>query len=114
MALHLIVTQLFTTYLPQGLVTYAPTILLALLVLLLLVGALKIVVGAILATVNPLIGAFYTFFFATIVGKALSKAMLTALLLLHSAEIFCFLLFSHVFSAFSHIPFINNIKSISI
>jgi len=81
MALHLIVTQLFTTYLPQGLVTYAPTILLALLVLLLLVGALKIVVGAILATVNPLIGAFYTFFFATIVGKALSKAMLTALLL---------------------------------
>ena len=27
---------------------------------------------------NPLIGAFYTFFFATIVGKALSKAIFTA------------------------------------
>ena len=53
----------------------------ALLVVLLLVGALKIVVGAILATVNPLIAAFYTFFFATVVGKALSKAMLTTLLL---------------------------------
>ena len=77
-AAHLAVDWLFTTYLPQGLVTYAPTIVLALLVLLLLVGALKLVVGAVLATVNPLIGAFYTFFFATIVGKALTKAIFTA------------------------------------
>lgn len=81
MAAHLVVTWLFNAYLPQGLVTYAPTILLALLVLLLLVGALKIVVGAILATVHPLIGAFYTFFFATVVGKALSKAVLTTAIL---------------------------------
>lgn len=81
MAAHLVVTWLFNTYLPQGIVTYAPTILLALLVLLLLVGALKIVVGAILATVHPLIGAFYTFFFATVVGKALSKAILTTAIL---------------------------------
>ena len=81
MAAHLLVTWLFNAYLPQGLVTYAPTILLALLVLLLLVGALKIVVGAVLATVHPLIGAFYTFFFATVVGKALSKAVLTTAIL---------------------------------
>ena len=75
---HLVVDWFFRTYLPEGLVTYAPTIILALLVLLLLVGALKLLVGAVLATVNPLIGAFYTFFFATIVGKALTKAILTA------------------------------------
>ena len=81
MAAHLAVDWLFTTYLPQGLVTYAPTIVLGLLLLLLAVGALKIVIGALLATVNPLIGAFYTFFFATIVGKALSKAILTAAIL---------------------------------
>ncbi len=81
MGLHLLVTWLFTTYLPEGLVIYAPTILLGLLILLLLVGALKIVVGAVLATVNPLIGAFYTFFFATIVGKALTKAVITTGLL---------------------------------
>ena len=81
MAAHLVVTSLFNTYLPEGIVTYAPTILLALLVLLLLVGALKIVVGALLATVHPLIGAFYTFFFATVVGKALSKAILTTAIL---------------------------------
>ena len=81
MVLHILVTWLFTTYLPEGLVTYAPVILLALLVLLLLVGALKLIVGAVLATVNPLIGAFYTFFFATIVGKSLTKAVLTTAIL---------------------------------
>jgi len=86
MAGHLLITWLFTTYLPDGLVTYSPTILLGLLVILLLVGALKLVVGAVLATVHPLVGAFYTFFFATLVGKALTKAMLTTLIL--SAVIF--------------------------
>lgn len=81
MAAHLVVTWLFTRYLPQGLVTYAPTILLALLVILLLVGALKLLVGAVLSTVHPLVGAFYTFFFATVVGKALTKAILTTAIL---------------------------------
>lgn len=81
MAAHLVVTWLFTRYLPQGLVTYAPTILLGLLVVLLLVGALKLLVGALLSTVHPLVGAFYTFFFATVVGKALTKAILTTAIL---------------------------------
>lgn len=81
MLLHLVATYLFTTYLPQGLVTYAPTILLGLLVILLLVGALKFVVGALLITVNPVIAAFYTFFFASVVGKQLTKAMLTTAIL---------------------------------
>lgn len=80
-ALHLAVVFLFTKYLPEGLVVYAPTVLLALLVVMLLTGALKILVGAILVTVNPIIGGLYTFFFATIVGKMVSKAMLTTLLI---------------------------------
>ena len=79
--LHLIVVGLFTTYLPDGIVTYAPAILLGLLVILLLTGALKILVGALLATVNPIISGLYTFFFATAIGKQVSKAMLTTLLL---------------------------------
>lgn len=79
--LHLLVVGLFRTYLPQGIVTYAPTILLVLLILLLLTGALKIVVGAVLTTVNPLIGGLYTFFFATIIGKQITKAVLTTLIL---------------------------------
>ena len=75
--LQLLVNWLIARFLPQGLIVYAPTILLGLLVLLLLVGALKFLVGAILTTVHPLIGAFYTFFFATLVGKSITKALLT-------------------------------------
>lgn len=79
--LHLVVIGLYTKYLPAGIVLYAPTILLALLVLLLLTGALKILVGAVLTTVNPIVGGLYTFFFATVIGKQITKAMLTTLIL---------------------------------
>ena len=79
--LHLVVTGLLTAYLPQGIVTYAPPILVGILVLLLLTGALKVIVGAILTTVNPLIAALYTFFFANMVGKQITKAVLTTAIL---------------------------------
>lgn len=81
MVLFAVANTLITQYLPDGLVTWAPVILLALLVIMLLVGALKGLVGAVLVTVNPLIGFLYTFFFANIVGKMLSRAMLTTLLI---------------------------------
>lgn len=80
-ALQWLVNWLLNKYLPQGLITYAPTILLGLLITLLLVGALKFLVGALLASVHPVVGAFYTFFFATIVGKAVTRAVLTAAIL---------------------------------
>lgn len=79
--LHLVVVWAFTTYLPEGIVTYAPTILLVLLIAMMLTGALKLLVGLALSTVNPLIGALYTFFFASVVGKQISKAVLTTALL---------------------------------
>lgn len=79
--LHLIVVGLFATYLPEGIVTYAPAVLLGLLVILLLTGALKIVIGALLSTVNPIIGGLYTFFFATVIGKQVTKAILTTAIL---------------------------------
>lgn len=81
MVLFALANMLITQYLPEGLLTWAPVILLALLVIMLLVGALKGLVGAVLVTVNPLIGFLYTFFFANIVGKMLSRAMLTTLLM---------------------------------
>lgn len=80
-AMHLAVVWAFATFLPEGLVTYAPTVLLGVLVLMLLTGALKIVVGLVLSTVNPIIGGLYTFFFATVIGKKLSKAVLTTAIL---------------------------------
>ena len=67
--------------LPEGFITWAPVILLGLLVIMLFTGALKIVIGALLVTVNPLIGFLYAFFFANIVGKMLSRAMLSTLLI---------------------------------
>ncbi len=70
-----------TTYLPEVFQTMAPTVLLVIVVAALLLGSLKIFVGLALATVNPVIGALYTFFFANIVGKQISKAVLTTLLL---------------------------------
>ncbi|MBQ6852464.1 MAG: hypothetical protein IJO04_05495 [Oscillospiraceae bacterium] len=92
---HLIVTGLFTKYLPEGIITYAPPILLAILALMLLTGALKIVVGVLLSTVNPLIAALYTFFFANIIGKQVTKAVLTTTLL---AGLVCLLQYAGVFS----------------
>lgn len=78
MLLHLLANAIITAFLPQGLLTWAPVVLLGLLVVLMSVGLLKIVVGTILsATVSPLVGILYTFFFANIVGKQLSKAVLT-------------------------------------
>lgn len=79
--LHLLVVGLFRTYLPEGIVTYAPTVLLVLLVLMILTGALKLLVGILLTSVNPLIAALYTFFFANIVGKQITKAVLTTAIL---------------------------------
>lgn len=81
MLLHALVLYLLALWLPEGLLTWAPVILLGLLVLMLAVGALKFLVGAALTAVNPLIAVLYTFFFASIVGKMLSKAMLTTLLI---------------------------------
>ena len=56
-------------------------ILLGILVLMLLTGALKFLLGLVLATVNPLIGALYTFFFANIVGKQITRSVLTTAIL---------------------------------
>ena len=79
--LHYGATLLIHKYLPDGIIQYAPMILLAILVIMLLTGALRFVLGLILATVNPLIAALYTFFFATLIGKQITKAVLTAGLL---------------------------------
>lgn len=75
--LHLVVTWLFNRFLPEGIAMYAPVVLLGVLVLLMATGALKIVIGALLSTVNPIIGGLYTFFFANMIGKKLTTAVLT-------------------------------------
>lgn len=81
MGLHFIVTWLFGAFLPGVLVTYAPMILLAVLAFMLLLGVAKIVLGVVLTAVNPVIGAIYTFFFSNMIGKQITKAVLTTALL---------------------------------
>jgi hypothetical protein len=69
------------TYLPETFLAWAPMILLGILVATLLLGALKLLVGIALATINPIIGVLYTFFFANMIGKQLTKSVLTTALL---------------------------------
>ena len=59
-------------YLPKSIQTIVPVLLFA-------VHGLSLVVGAM--TVNPVLRAVYTFFFASLIGKQISKALLTTLML---------------------------------
>lgn len=81
MALHFIVTWLFDAFLPGTLAAYAPMILLGILVFMLLLGVAKIVLGVVLTAVNPVIGALYAFFFSNMIGKQITKAVFTTMLL---------------------------------
>ncbi len=76
-ALHLLVSWAFRTYLPDALVTYAPAVLLGILLILLASGVISLILGLVIAITSPFLGAMYTFFFSNIVGKQISKAMFT-------------------------------------
>ncbi len=78
MAGHLVVSWGFRTYLPEVLVTYAPMILLFLLMFMLLSGIANLILGLVIAVTNPFLGAMYTFFFSNVVGKQVSKAIFTS------------------------------------
>lgn len=80
-AAHIGISWLFNTYLPDVLVTYAPMILLGVLAVMLILGVLNAVLSLVLTVANPIIGAIYAFFFSNIVGKQLTKAVLTTGLL---------------------------------
>ena len=77
-ALHLTVGWAFRTYLPHVLVNYAPTILLFSLLAMLLSGIVSLILGLVIAVTNPFLGAMYSFFFSSLVGKQISKAVFTS------------------------------------
>lgn len=81
MVLHVLIDWAFDTYLPDVLVTYAPVILLAILAGTMLLGVLNVVLGVVLAVVDPILGAICTFFFSNIVGKQLTKAVMTSIII---------------------------------
>lgn len=81
MFLNLFLTGLLRLFLPELLVEYAPMALLAVLTVFLLLGLSKMLLGIVLTAVNPFIGALYTFFFSNLLGKQLTKAVLSTILL---------------------------------
>lgn len=81
MLIHYVVSDLTHSFLPALLVSYGPVILLVCLVASLLMGAFSLILGLVLTAVNPIFGLLFTFFFSNKLGKQLSKAMLTTLVL---------------------------------
>lgn len=81
MGLHFGTCWVFETFLPDVLVSYAPMILLGLLLFMVFSGAVSLILGLILTLNSPFLGAMYTFFFSTIVGKQVSKAIFTTIIL---------------------------------
>ena len=75
------VNMLVNNVVPAVITQNAPIVLIILLLSALLLGALKLLVGGLLAFINPLLAVLYTFFFSNVVGKQLSKAILTTALL---------------------------------
>lgn len=81
MFLNLTVNWALNQFLPGFLVQYAPMVLLILFIAFLLLGISRLLLGMILTVINPLIGAAYTFFFSNLIGKQLTKAVLSTLLM---------------------------------
>lgn len=79
--LQYVVNLLLGVLVPAGFAEYAPTILFIIMVATLLLGALKLLVTGILAFLDPVMAFLYNFFFSNIIGKQLSKAILTTALL---------------------------------
>lgn len=81
MLAQLIVTGLLSAYLPGVLVTYAPIILVGILLLLALLSVLNVFLSLMLAIVNPILGGIYAFFFSSKGGKMVGRAIVTTLIL---------------------------------
>ena len=79
---HYLVSALTKDYLPELLVSYGPTILLFCLVASFLAGIVGALLGLVVAVINPILGLLFHFFFASRLGKELSKAVLTTAILI--------------------------------
>lgn len=81
MVLHFVVSWAFRTYLPEILVTYAPMVLLFILLFMMLSGVINLIFSLLIIMTDPFMGAMYTFFFSNIVGKQVTKAVFTSMVI---------------------------------
>lgn len=73
----LTINWIINNILPSGIMGYAPVILLVLLGAAILIGLFNPLLCIIFTVVNPLVGLLYTFFFSSLIGKQLTKAVLS-------------------------------------
>lgn len=81
MVLHVLARKMLYALLPEGLLLWAPVVLLALLIFTLFMGLIKLILGGVLASINPILGIFATFFFSHVIGKQITRAVLTTVLM---------------------------------
>ena len=81
MGLHVTANWAINKYLPTLIVYHAPAVLLVILLSCLLLGVFKLILGIFLTVVNPVLGALYTFFFSSHIGKQLTKSVLSTAIL---------------------------------
>lgn len=79
LSLHYCASLLLNSLLHENVLTTAPLILFGIVMTTFLLACLKVVIGGILAFINPLLAVFYVFFFRQDIGKQLLRAMLTTL-----------------------------------
>lgn len=81
MVVHFLLCQVLASYLPGVLLEYATMILLGVLGVMLAMGVLNFLLGLVLTVANPILGGIYAFFFSNRVGRQLTCAVGTTLVL---------------------------------
>ena len=82
MAIYCFVLSCVETFIPEVFTSYAPMILICILLFLVFLGILKVVLSLVLMAVNPLLGAVGAFFSSNKLGLALGKSVLCSSILL--------------------------------
>lgn len=81
LALNFVCWWLLNLITPNLMAGYAPMILMGILAFLFSLGALKLLLSLLLMAVNPLLAAVYAFFSSGKLGKQISKALFTSLMI---------------------------------
>ena len=81
-ATYRITVYLLHTYLPGLLSSYGSLILLGIMVTMFISGAIGLLLGLVLAAVNPFLGGICTFFFSRTIGRHLTRTIITTMLVI--------------------------------
>ena len=81
LVLHFVAVWAFRTYLPEFLVTYAPMVLLFILLFMMLSGVINLIFSLLIIMTDPFLGAMYAFFFSNVVGKQVTKAVFSSIVI---------------------------------